>query len=81
MINGLVYLPNIIDTNQAHRLIQHIDNEAWRTDLKRRVQHYGYVYDYKRRTVDHDMYLGALPDWSMGITNLLALYPDFGIEY
>jgi len=27
------------------------------------VQHYGYRYDYKARTIDHSMRLGELPQW------------------
>ncbi|MEO1644995.1 MAG: alpha-ketoglutarate-dependent dioxygenase AlkB, partial [Chloroflexota bacterium] len=37
--------------------------QLWMTDMKRRVQHYGYVYDYKKRIVTSDMTLGGLPDW------------------
>ncbi len=33
----------------------------WCTDLKRRVQHYGYRYDYKARQARRDDYLGPLP--------------------
>ncbi|MEO0565910.1 MAG: alpha-ketoglutarate-dependent dioxygenase AlkB, partial [Chloroflexota bacterium] len=45
----------------ATELLSAIDASPWRADLSRRVQHYGYVYDYRRRTVDPSMYLGALP--------------------
>src|SRR5690606_37114493 len=47
------------------------DSEQWMDDLKRRVQHYGYKYNYKRRSIDYDMYLGALPQWSGNIINRL----------
>lgn len=80
MITGLIYIPNVIDTSTAHKLIKCIDNESWRKDFKRRVQHYGYIYDYKRRTVDENMYLGKLPTWSEDITNFLATHADFGIQ-
>jgi alkylated DNA repair dioxygenase AlkB len=44
-------------------LLDAIDREQWLTDLHRRVQHYGYKYDYKARKIDRSMYLGALPLW------------------
>ncbi|MEL6151175.1 MAG: alpha-ketoglutarate-dependent dioxygenase AlkB [Chloroflexota bacterium] len=37
--------------------------------MKRRVQHYGYIYDYKRRKVDSSMYLGNLPEWLSSLVN------------
>ncbi|WP_375416097.1 alpha-ketoglutarate-dependent dioxygenase AlkB [uncultured Hymenobacter sp.] len=39
-----------------------LDASPWLDDLKRRVQHYGYRYDYKARRIDYSMYLGALPE-------------------
>jgi len=80
MISGLIYIPNAISVSFSQRLFQTIDRESWRDDLKRRVQHYGYIYDYKRRTVDPDMYLGDLPTWSNNITNQLANLEAFAIE-
>src|SRR5690606_34313762 len=32
-------------------------------DLKRRVQHYGWKYDYKARSINEDLMIGGLPDW------------------
>ena len=48
-------------------LAAEIDAAPWITDLKRRVQHYCYHYDYRARTVTEDAYLGPLPDWLMGL--------------
>jgi alkylated DNA repair dioxygenase AlkB len=31
--------------------------------MKRRVQHYGWRYDYKARSVTNDLRIGVLPDW------------------
>lgn len=79
MINGLTYLPNVINPNSVTQLIQNIDNQSWRTDFKRRVQHYGYLYNYKRSTVDPSMYMGELPDWANDLVEILIANPDFGI--
>ena len=41
-----------------------IDKQQWLNDLKRRrVQHYGFKYDYKARRVVRDMRIGKLPEW------------------
>ncbi len=44
----------------------------WRRDLERRVQHYGWRYDYGARAITRDMQIGPLPDWLTGITRRLA---------
>mgnify|MGYP000085455545 CR=1 FL=1 len=59
---GLIYLENYIQKDEAERLVRQIDAAPWRTDLKRRVQHYGYRYDYKARQARREDYLGPLPD-------------------
>lgn len=35
--------------------------------LKRRVQHYGYAYDYKNRSVDNTAEIGPLPEWIVSL--------------
>lgn len=49
-----------------------IDQQVWSAELKRRVQHYGYRYAYKNRSVTPSMYLGDLPDWASAIAHQLA---------
>ena len=49
----------------------HIDRETWRNDLERRVQHHGWRYDYRARTVARDFYLGPLPSWLVDIAEKL----------
>jgi alkylated DNA repair dioxygenase AlkB len=63
-IDGLNYVPNFIDAPTQAALIDEIDGQTWWTDLQRRVQHYGYKYDYKARKIDRSMHLGALPIWA-----------------
>lgn len=70
-ISGLTYIPNFISTEEHDFLLSQIDQQSWLTDLKRRVQHYGYKYDYKARTVDNNAYLGTLPDWLLSVSNKL----------
>ncbi len=62
-IQGLQYIPDYISKNQEKQLIDIIDTQNWLNDLKRRVQHYGYKYDYTARKTTSDHYIGAIPDW------------------
>lgn len=70
-ISGLTYIPDFISAQEQDLLLSQIDQQSWLTDLKRRVQHYGYKYDYKARAVGNDAYLGALPDWLSSICKKL----------
>jgi alkylated DNA repair dioxygenase AlkB len=82
LVKGLTYIPDFINKEEEVDLIKHINNQQWLADIKRRVQHYGYKYDYKARTINYSMYLGPLPSWVNTIANRLHLekyieeYPD-----
>ena len=81
-VPGLLYVREFITSEDEQRLTEKIDAGEWRDDLKRRVQHYGWRYDYAARRVDPSMRLGALPDWADDIgrrlvaEGLLAAPPD-----
>ena len=81
-VPGLLYVREFITPEDEQRLTEKIDAAEWRTDLKRRVQHYGWRYDYSARRVDPSMRLGPLPDWADDIgrrlvaDGLLAAPPD-----
>jgi alkylated DNA repair dioxygenase AlkB len=62
-IKGLKYIPEFITSQEQNELINNISSNPWLTDIKRRVQHYGYKYDYKARGIDYSMFLGELPAW------------------
>ncbi len=62
-IAGLYYIPHYIDESTEASLLEIIDSQPWMNDLKRRVQHYGWRYDYKARNVTSGLRIGALPDW------------------
>lgn len=63
LIKGLLYIQNFINPIEEQKLMQLIDSQIWLLDLKRRVQHYGFKYDYKARRIDDSMHLGGLPMW------------------
>ena len=63
-IPGLVYKPDFITEEEETKLLACIDGAEWSTELQRRVQHYGWRYDYKQRQIDESMRLGELPEWA-----------------
>lgn len=71
-ISGLSYYPDFITDEEELHLISVIDSYPWIHDLKRRVQHYGYRYDYKSRQATKDTYIGSLPDWILPIAEKLT---------
>lgn len=70
-IGGLYYFHGFLNEHDQHELIKCIDAAPWRTDLERRVQHYGWQYDYRTRTVTPDMGLGPLPKWVADVASRL----------
>lgn len=62
-IQGLELHYDFISKNEEVELLNFIDNSKWLNDLKRRVQHYGYKYDYKARKINNSFFLGELPIW------------------
>ena len=71
-IPGLTYLPHYITVDEQNKLINIIDQQEWSTKLRRRVQHYGYRYDYKNGSLASSSYLGDLPDWVDRIAKRLS---------
>jgi alkylated DNA repair dioxygenase AlkB len=62
-VKGLLYIPEYITKEEHDSFWQSVNAEHWLGDLKRRVQHYGYKYDYKARFIDYSMKIGELPEW------------------
>lgn len=79
-IDGLSYLPDFIEEGVAENLLRQIDSQTWLNDLKRRVQHYGYRYDYRARAAAADSYLGPLPDFLSPIAQLLKDRGIFAVK-
>jgi alkylated DNA repair dioxygenase AlkB len=70
-VPGLHYVAEYLAPEEQTQLLVSIDQQPWLHDLKRRVQHYGYRYDYTRRSIDDSLYLGALPPWSQPLAERL----------
>jgi alkylated DNA repair dioxygenase AlkB len=75
--SGLSYVPGFLSEGDQRRLVEGLDANAWSLELKRRVQHYGYRYDYKARRIDPSMHLGPLPPFALPITDLLSTVESF----
>ncbi len=58
---GAVMIPDFVSSRRESELLCWIDDQRWRDDLRRRVQHYGWAYDYRARHVSTDAYIGPLP--------------------
>lgn len=71
-IPGLRYIREYITLDEESNLVRFIDDMPWITELKRRVQHYGYKYDYKSRVIDQSYSLGELPCWLDILCNKLC---------
>ncbi len=72
IIPGLQYISDFLSQAEHDFLLHKIDEQTWLGDLKRRVQHYGYKYDYKARCIDASMKIADLPDWAMRLAKKLC---------
>ena len=64
-VPGLKVFEQFLTPEEQAECVKRVDAAAneWRNDLRRRVQHYGWRYDYRARAITPDMHIGALPDW------------------
>lgn len=62
-VGGLEYRPDFLTEDEERDLLAHVDAAPWSGELSRRVQHYGYRYDYKTRRISEEMRVGTLPSW------------------
>ena len=78
-VPGLQFLEGFLTPDQQAYCVKRVDAAAdqWRNDLIRRVQHYGWRYDYKARAITPDMHIGALPDWLASLAQ--KLYDETGL--
>lgn len=60
---GSHYATHFLSDEQQCVLLGSIDRNPWLGDLRRRVQHYGFKYDYSQRDIDSGSELGPLPIW------------------
>ena len=62
---GLVFLPNFVSAAEERDLVASFDNptlSTWSHELSRRVQHFGYRYNYKLRALSAADRIAELPE-------------------
>lgn len=89
LFNDLPSIPGLICVTgfqcEPNTLLGILDRLPWRDDLSRRVQHYGWLYDYKSRKIHHDGYIGPLPGFLQDValelltSGLMECVPDQAI--
>jgi alkylated DNA repair dioxygenase AlkB len=70
-VPGLMLRDDFLSEDEESKLVGTIDALPWLSDLKRRVQHYGWRYNYKARSVEANSYIGLLPEWAERLGNRL----------
>ena len=78
IIKGLYYKEDFLSTDEEVAILSQIEKEEWDSSLKRRVQHYGYIYDYKKKNISQDSRKGELPDWLLTLEKKIKT--TFNIE-
>ena len=78
-VPGLKFWEGFLTPEEQAECVRQVDGakDMWRNDLRRRVQHYGWLYDYKARSITSDMHVGPLPDWLAKLAK--RLYEETGL--
>ena len=74
--HGATLVPDIVTEAEEQRILLRISQAPWMTDLSRRVQHYGYRYDYRATGNGRHAPAPAFPRWATVIGDRLAPYFD-----
>lgn len=69
ILPGLKLYENYLSVDDELNLITKIKQGNWMNELRRRVQHYGYQYNYQTRDLSSALIDAPLPDWTDGLTN------------
>ena len=68
---GARLVPDIVTEAEEQRILLRIADAPWLTELSRRVQHYGYRYDYRARNSGQHLSAPAFPRWASVIADRL----------
>lgn len=78
-VPGLTFHTSLLTADEQAVVVHEVDRQPWLNDLKRRVQHYGYRYDYTARNVRPEMFVGPLPPFAIAVAQkllTLSLIPE-----
>lgn len=78
IIPGLTYVPDFISKKEERSMLKKIAKTAWENLYVRQVQQYGYVYDFRKRTLADPVLYTSLPAWANTITTELLLQQYIG---
>ena len=73
---GAALVPDIVTEAEEERILLRISEAPWMTDLSRRVQHYGFKYDYRAPGNGRHEPAPPFPRWAQVVADRLA--PHFG---
>ena len=73
---GARLVPDLVTEAEERRILLRISHAPWLTDLSRRVQHYGFRYDYRGRGADDRIPAPAFPRWAEAIGDRLRPFFD-----
>lgn len=78
-VPGLVFVENFVTFQEEQELVNNIDAEDWveafpGKTTSRRVQHYGFKYDYKQRTVKPTE---EMPEWAIDVATKIDADAEF----
>ncbi len=77
MIKGLTYIPNYISERMQKLFVEKIDEQKWSNELKRRVQHYGYKYNYTFKKIDSSMKVQDMLNWMVLLSRTMVFQGYF----
>ena len=67
--HGAHLVPGIVTDRAAERLLEAIDREPWSSEIGRRVQHYGYRYDYRAKGAPEPT--TPFPEWAKELADIV----------
>lgn len=74
---GLRYFPDWLSTSDQKSVVDEIDSREFSSEISRRVQHYGYRYDYAERTVHESGSAPPIPPVMLEISERLLMEGHF----
>ena len=74
--HGATLVPDIVTEAEEQRILLRISQAPWMTDLSRRVQHYGYTYDYRAPSAGRHDPAPPFPRWATVIGERLSPFFD-----
>lgn len=69
-VKGLKLFEDFITPTEERELLAHIDSGNWDLRLSRRTQHYGYIYDYTKKSAAERA--DPIPEWCASVVERVA---------